>query len=1396
MVMNQSAWGFFEVLFWITSYTLIIRSISSWISRELRLGKKWKRLKKNVMTFCEWLKARIKTDKFIYHKSNRFKRIKNNKSKYCRRYIAPTTCKRHTRVASKTARTCPKVVLTTFCGMKHKHSNKCCGHCNFAFDSDSFEIGIDNHASACISNCAEDFISHITPCKAKLKGITGNTIKVVGIGTVRWHWNDDQGRPHEQIIKGVYYIPDAPIRILAPQHWSQQANDHKPNRDGTHCGTYHDRCELLWNQGKFKRTVKWSNRTNTAIFRSAPGYKKYRSFSSQIDEMENYNDLEKVSFDATNVVSDDEDDAYGQGPTDEEVRIMEPQPKFTVDEDIQSYFEQTPHKQGQAKTHVHVHRIEDDEDRLSAVSPEAELLRWHYRLGHMSFKRIRLLALVGILPKYLANIKPPKCAGCIYGAMTKRPWTTRSPKNRGKLPTVTSPGDCVSVDQLESTAPGFIAQMKGRLTKQRYQAATIFVDHQSRLGYVHLQRDLTSVETLKAKKAFEAYARHKGVQVKHYHADNGRFADNMFIKDVANSKQTISYCGVNAHFQNGIAEKRIRDLQEQARKMLLHAKARWPEAINASLWPYAVRTANDTMNHIPDRDDGSSRVERFGDTDVNPNLKVFHSFGCPVYALNNNLQANKSIPKWDSRARVGVNLGLSPRHARSVTLVLSTQTGLVSPQFHVTHDDFFETVRPNAGNTTTDSKWQRLSGLTSHLIGNRMQREKTSIPRSRNKNDITVSEGGTNDSVPGDTLEAHERATYQDGRSEDLPPPALFVEDEEDLHDPEDVSPSVRRSGRLRRPTQKVVEHRETIQQMAEEGISFSSYYESMHEDDYKIQDEMDDPIAFIGKTDKDTMYFNQAMKQPDREQFVNAVIKEINDHTERKHWELIPKEDVPEGNDILPSVWAMKRKRHIVTRQPYKWKARLNVHGGKQEYAVNFFETFAPVVTWTTIRLLLVLALLCGWHTRQVDFVLAYPQAEIEFDLYMDLPKGIQMANGKHGTHVLKLLKNLYGQKQAGRTFYLHLVDGLVNKMNFKQSDIDECVFYRGTTIFTTYVDDGIVLDRDERKVDEFLVELALHFDIEDKGQIDDYLGVHFDHLPDNKIKLSQPHLIDQILDDVGISTRSTTKDPATPALSTRILQRNECEANFDGRFDYRSVVGKLNFLEKSTRPDIAYATHQIARFSSDPKKSHGAAVYHLARYLKATKGAGITMDPRRNASLECFCDADFCGQWSKTLAPKDAGTAKSRAGYVIFFAGCPIVWSSKLLTQVALSTTEAEYMAMSMALRSTVHIMQMLKELRKYEYHIYSTTPRVYCKCFEDNSGALEMARVPKLRPRTKHINTQYHWFRSFIRSGQIIVMAVKSSLQVADIFTKPLPVRQFVRHRKPLMNWDDQNPQDATS
>jgi hypothetical protein len=250
----------------------------------------------------------------------------------------------------------------------------------------------------------------------------------------------------------------------------------------------------------------------------------------------------------------------------------------------------------------------------------------------------------------------------------------------------TKAGQCVSVDQLVSMQVGFIAQLKGTLTKKHYTAVTVFVDHYSRLKYIHLMTKLTSEKTMDAKRAFEHFAEQHCVRILHYHCNNLRFADNAFKNSCSAKGQQLTFCRADAHFQNGIAEKAIRDLQESARKQLLHVRQRWPAAIHLALWPYALRSAVNLHNTLPVLEDGTSRLERFSSIRIASKMKYHHAFGCPMFALENDLAAGSSIPHWSPRARLGVNLVSSLSHARNVYLVLNLHTGCVSLQYHCQFD--------------------------------------------------------------------------------------------------------------------------------------------------------------------------------------------------------------------------------------------------------------------------------------------------------------------------------------------------------------------------------------------------------------------------------------------------------------------------------------------------------------------------------------------------------------------------------------------------------------------------------------------------------------------------------------------------------------------------------------
>ncbi|KAL7575492.1 hypothetical protein ACA910_020078 [Epithemia clementina (nom. ined.)] len=246
-------------------------------------------------------------------------------------------------------------------------------------------------------------------------------------------------------------------------------------------------------------------------------------------------------------------------------------------------------------------------------------------------------------------------------------------------------------------------------------------------------------------------------------------------------------------------------------------------------------------------------------------------------------------------------------------------------------------------------------------------------------------------------------------------------------------------------------------------------------------------------------------------------------------------------------------------------------------------------------------------------------------------------------------------------------------------------------------------------------------------------------------------------------------------------MILRPNVELGFEVYAD-ADFSGNFNKLDKAHRDMARSQTGYIVFYAGCPlfwqsklqteiALSTTEAVKLIGRYLLGTRNKGIVLQPDGSKSFECWADADFAGNWRQQTAHKDPITSKSRSGWIITFAGCPITWASKLQTITALSTTKAEYIALSTVLREQIHLMELVKEIQAHGIKVTCAPPKVFCKAFADNRGALEMARLPKLRPRTKHLNVSYHHFCEYVDRKEIEILAVPTTEQNADVLTKPL-------------------------
>jgi hypothetical protein len=486
------------------------------------------------------------------------------------------------------------------------------------FDTDSSYIGVDNRCSACISHEAADFeVGTLKPCNRIVKGFGGSRVTDVQIGTLNWSWEDDNGISTSFRIPNSYYVPAGKVRLLSPQHWAQTQT--ATRRDRGKCGERTDgnECVLFWDDaGQRKRRIPLSRHNNVATFTLASGYNCFETFCDEAGILEPTDEIIAlptglISDDDASVdeMEDDNGDDHSIKPTTNNslsVNSIFKDTATAVEFDLNG--PTTPASEGErtATPTSIVNVISDEEDRQP--SDLAELLMLHHQYGHISMRKLQEMAKQGMIPRRLAKCRIPTCSACLYSKATKKPWRGKESKDGDGKKKPTHPGQVVSVDQLVSPTPGLIAQMTGFMTTKRYNYATVYVDQMTRFGYVYLQKTASAEETIESKRAFEALARRHGVRIEHYHADNGIFKANAWVEACRKDGQGMSYAGVNAHHQNGIAERRIRELQELARAMLIHANARWKGSITANLWPYAVRMASEAVNNTPSFQDPTKRT--------------------------------------------------------------------------------------------------------------------------------------------------------------------------------------------------------------------------------------------------------------------------------------------------------------------------------------------------------------------------------------------------------------------------------------------------------------------------------------------------------------------------------------------------------------------------------------------------------------------------------------------------------------------------------------------------------------------------------------------------------------------------------------------------------------------
>ena len=1210
----------------------------------------------------------------------------------------------------------------------------------------SFPVILDSGASLAISPSEEDFVGPITyyTSERSLGGMAGG-MAIKGIGKIAWSYKTPTGIL--TIHSKCYYVPTASARLLSPQRLFSHAN----HLNGRFI------CEEL---------------TASLVF----------------DDVGTLT----VSYDENNHLP------------------------IAMAKNLTG-------------TQSQINLAVLDESNQNLTASQKLLVLWHSKFGHKGFTTIQRLFKLSPFNserfKAASQCDIPKCEVCEH-AKAHRQKTHGAKQSTNKVTDGALkvndliPGSSVSVDHFESRLKGRRQDSYGK-SPNPYVGGCIFVDHMS--GYIHVEEQLgfSGTETIRAKQSFEKLALDHGVVIHNYLCDNGIFKRRAFVKHLHEHNQKVQYCGVNAHHQNGVAERSIRTVSDCARALLLHAALRWKDGpINSSFWPFAVQHACYLYNHCPDAS-GTCPADRFyGEEIPRHKLLDLHCWGCPVYVLDPVLQQGRKLPKWQPRSRRGVFLGFSRFHSSDVPLVLNLKTGYISPQYHIVFDDTFSSVVSHSVDEEPPEFWnsieldaftykipvdnpppylqddwltpteleekQRYQLRNKAIRGTYHNKQHPLSPgtiTSSTQNNISkessIKEPTTPPlslpSLPSTNLEEATPSTISTNLPLPTTPssaPTSPPSNQQPSPSVPDPSPSIRRSTRINPPMRRSDRQnrgvRDTLfmdeakfhlhQAFLANVIDPSrtdqeatlAYMADLSTDFNTGDTNCSDPRAFAAKhklNDPDMPSYTNAVTGEHAIEYIAAMKNEIKQLIKQKTWSPLYRKNVPPSKNgqrrpILKGTWVFKLKRYP-DGSPMKFKARYCVRGDLQREGIDYFETYAPVIQWSTVRLVLTLILANHWITKQVDYTNAFAQAALKEEVYIESPRGF---NRKDGKDVLKLNNSLYGLKQAPKTFYEKLRDGLLER-GFTQSMLDPCLFMKRDMICLIYVDDTIITGPDTKAIEDLITSLGvtsdeqIHtFELRDEGEVGAFLGIQIERNKNDTFYLTQTGLIKKVLATAGMeNSKATVKTPA----STIPLGLDVDGDPFIESWEYPVIIGMLLYLSQNSRPDIAYAVHQCARFTHSPKHSHAVAVKRILRYLNSTKDKGMTLKPTKSLAIDCYVDADFAGLWN-VEDEQNPLSVKSRTGFLITFMGCPLHWVSKLQSQIALSTMESEYIALSQAMREIIGFRETLKEIytlvladtktyQSLSFHAISKTFGVIPQStvHEDNEACLRFATVPKMSP-----------------------------------------------------------------
>jgi hypothetical protein len=825
-----------------------------------------------------------------------------------------------------------------------------------------------------------------------------------------------------------------------------------------------------------------------------------------------------------------------------------------------------------------------------------------------------------------------------------------------------------------------------------------------------------------------------GHKIREFHSDKGSELVNMTIKTYCNSK------GIRMTMAPTDLQE-LNGIAERANRTVLEgartilAHAGLPK----NFWPYAVMAVVLVHNRAKINPRlGVTPYEAI--TGEKPNCKHLKDFGCDVYYHI----PKKNRGKFDEKMRLGIHLGYNEKENAYNIYDIASRKVIVSRDVKFFEGKYSGAQKLQAGDYGDDVVYQD---------------DETEIVPPQDDEELDQSEEEPVQASGGAPTEEKEESSQNAEPQASIPPEVVTT-----------------RSGRqVKQPPR---------------GPFISNYM-----GDCEPTESREYVYSLVGNLNfNEPRGYKEAMRSPHADKWREAMKKEIDSLQSRGCWEIV---DRPKGKNVIPSLWVLKVKLDS-DGQIEKYKARCVAGGHRQIQGVDYDESSSPTLKQTAFKFALSFGAQMNLEIDQFDFTQAYINASLKEEVYMEQPEGFAV-DAEH--KVCRLVKDLYGLCQAGRDWNEELNNFLVNELHFVRSTVEPCMYRKDTKegrkiLLAIYVDDSQAYywaaDRAEWK--SLFKRLCDKYQITDLGELKWILGMRVTRDRANRvIYLDQELYIHKLLERFRMDRCKPAPTPEVVGDALNTYPSSDDGSQVMTGIPYREIVGGLLYAAMCTRPDIAHAVHQLSKHCAAPMAEHWTAAKRVLRYLAGTAiyklAFGAQKENHLPLAFSAHSDADFAN---------DKKTRKSISGILVRMNGDLITWQCKQQTVVALSTCEAEYLAIGRAVQELLFLQNLSRDLQ-IEFKPGSIV-------YTDSQAAETISKADALQGRSKHIDIKYHFVRHHLVQGTISVQWVADPEQEADVMTKATNELKFTKMIKRLMvttgvannssAGNDENKQEAGS